>query len=265
MPSCPATTILTSEVLRLPAKSGLAYIVAMPSRPPAPAAARQLRVYYGGTFDPVHVGHMAIARAARDALAATVRLMPAADPPHRAPPGASAVQRAQMLDLAIADESGLCVDRRELRRDGRSYSIDTLLELRAEFGPEAPLALLVGADSFAGLPDWHRWRELFEHAHFVVAERPGSPLDHGLRPALAEVVAGRWCDRADDLCERPAGRVLRLRQPLHGESATAIRDRIARGQPWRDAVPAAVADYIVRHGLYLNGGGHHRPVGPPRL
>src|SRR3546814_8034309 len=88
-------------------------------------------------------------------------------------PGATADQRAEMLDLAVAGEPGLAVDRRELRRDGRSYSIDTLLELRAELGGDAPVALLVGADSFVGLPDWHRWRELFDHAHFVVAQRPG--------------------------------------------------------------------------------------------
>src|SRR3546814_6161456 len=129
--------------------------------------------------------------ARRDPLQATIRLMPAADPPHRAPPGATADQRAEMLDLAVAGEPGLAVDRRELRRDGRSYSIDTLLELRAELGGDAPVALLVGADSFVGLPDWHRWRELFDHAHFVVAQRPGSPLDRDLRPELAATLDGR--------------------------------------------------------------------------
>src|SRR3546814_19480539 len=97
-----------------------------------------------------------------------------------------------MLDLAVAGEPGLAVDRRELRRDGRSYSIDTLLELRTELGGDAPVALLVGADSFVGLPDWHRGRELFDHAHFVVAQSPGSPLDRDLRPELAATLAGRW-------------------------------------------------------------------------
>ena len=212
-----------------------------------------LRVYYGGTFDPVHDGHLAIARAARDVLDATIRLMPAADPPHRAPPGASATRRAAMLDLAIAGEAGLRVDRRELRRAGRSYSIDTLVDLRSEFGPQVPIALLVGADSFVDLPDWHRWRELFEHAHFVVAERPGSPLDGDLRPELAVELEGRWCASPARLHERPAGLVLRLRQPLHAGSATAVRRHIAAGQPWRDDVPVAVADYIQRHHLYLNG------------
>jgi len=233
--------------------------------PQSPVPGARLLVYYGGTFDPVHDGHLAIARAARDALDADIRMMPAADPPHRAPPGATADQRADMLDLAVADEHGLCVDRRELHRAGRSYSIDTLVELRAEFGPQLPIALLVGADSFVDLPDWHRWRELFEHAHFVVAERPGSPLDGDLRPELADALAGRWCESPARLRDTPAGRVLRLHQPLHGESATAIRAHIAAGEPWRDDVPPAVADYIQRHRLYLNGGEAGGPDAPPRL
>jgi len=229
-----------------------------PSRDP-------LFVLYGGTFDPVHDGHLAIARAAHDFLQATIRLMPAADPPHRAVPGATADQRAEMLDLAVAGEPGLCVDRRELRREGRSYSIDTVLELRAAIGDDVPVALLVGADSFVGLPDWHRWRALFDQVHFVVAERPGSPLDHDLRPELAAALDDRWRTSPEALREAPSGRVLRLRQPLHGESATAIRARIAAGEPWRDQVPALVAGYIQRHGLYLNADGDRGPVTPPRL
>src|SRR5690606_13371362 len=224
----------------------------MPPPSPRSPAPSPLFVLYGGTFDPVHDGHLAVARAARDALGTTVRMMPAADPPHRAPPGATADQRAEMLEIALAGEPGLCVDRRELRRAGRSYSIDTLLDLRAQVGPEAPVALLVGADSFVELPDWHRWRELFAHAHFVVAQRPGSPLDAGLRPELAAELAGRWCAAPAALFEVPAGRVLRLEQPPHAESATAIRRQVAAGGDWRDDVPAAVAHYIERHGLYLN-------------
>jgi nicotinate-nucleotide adenylyltransferase len=213
----------------------------------------KLRVYYGGTFDPVHNGHLAIARAARDALDTAIRMMPAADPPHRAPPGAAASQRAEMLDLAVADESGLCVDRRELRREGRSYSIDTLRALRLEYGADAPIALLVGADSFLGLATWHEWRALFEQTHFVVAERAGNPLDDALPTELAGALAGRWCNAPGTLAQSPAGRVLRLHQPLHGESASEIRRHIADAQPWRDHVPESVADYIEDHSLYLNG------------
>ena len=212
-----------------------------------------LLVFYGGTFDPVHNGHLAIAGAAHDVLDTTIRMMPAADPPHRPPPGASADQRAEMLDLAVAGRPGLCVDRRELQREGRSYSIETLGALRAECGADVPIALLVGADSFLGLPAWHRWRELFAHAHFVVAERAGNSLDAALPAELANVLAGRWCDEPGALARSPAGLVLRLHQPMHLESATAIRHRIAAGGPWRAQVPAAVADYIQRRRLYLNG------------
>ncbi|MGE8260938.1 MAG: nicotinate-nicotinamide nucleotide adenylyltransferase, partial [Stenotrophomonas sp.] len=119
-----------------------------------------LRIYYGGTFDPVHLGHLAIARAARDQLQVAVRLLPAADPPHRAAPGADAAQRLAMLALAIGDEPGLLLDRRELDRAERqpgvpSYTVDTLRELRAELGPRQPIAWLVGADSLLALPSWH--------------------------------------------------------------------------------------------------------------
>jgi nicotinate-nucleotide adenylyltransferase len=205
-----------------------------------------LLVFYGGTFDPIHDGHLAIARAARDALRAQVRLMPAADPPHRALPGASAEHRARMLDLAVAGEDALMVDRRELRRQGRSYTVETLREVRAEVGPEQPLALLVGADSFLDLPQWKEWQALFGLAHFVVAERPGSPLD-AERLAFA---AGRETTEVEALRQAPAGRVFRLNQPLHAESASQVRSLIAAGKPWRDYVPAAVAGYIERHGLY---------------
>ncbi len=215
----------------------------------------RLHLFYGGTFDPFHNGHLAIACAARDELGVEVRLMPAADPPHRAPPGASAVQRAAMLDLAVADEAGLRVDRRELHRaerdpETRSWTIDTLREVRGELGPAAPVALLVGADSFIGLPTWREWEALFGLAHFVVAERPGSPLDGELPDALAGAVRERWAASPAELESSPAGRVCRLRQPLHPESATDIRRRIAADLPWRELVPPAVASFIDRNGLY---------------
>lgn len=218
-----------------------------------------LTLLYGGTFDPIHLGHLAIARAARDALRATVRLMPAADPPHRATPGAAAAHRARMVELAVAGERGLCVDRRELRRDGPSYSVDTLRELRAALGERAPVALLVGADSFLGLPAWKEWRALFALAHLVVAERPGRALEDA--PAeLAQAVAGRWTACADDLRRAPAGRLFRLVHPLHPASASAIRAAIREGGPWRAMVPPAVAAYIDRHALYAGGAPHSPPL-----
>lgn len=230
-----------------------------------PTGSPELRVFYGGTFDPVHCGHLAIARAARDALRAEVRLMPAADPPHRPPPGADARHRARMLDLAVAGEPGLVVDRRELERAAAgpavpSYSVDTLGHLREEIGGGAPVAWLLGADSFASLPQWRQWRRLFDLTHLVVARRGGSPVREGLAPELAAVLEGRWTDDARDLRRSASGRVLCLRQPLHAGSATDLRARIADGRPWRDRVPPAVAAHIERHGLYGVGAATPPPL-----
>ncbi len=214
-----------------------------------------LRIHYGGTFDPVHCGHLAIARAARDHLQVAVRLLPAADPPHRPAPGANAEQRARMLALAIGEEPGLLLDRRELERARRlpgvpSYSVDTLRELRAELGPHQPLAWLVGADSLLGLPGWHEWEALFGLAHFIVAARPGSSLEQDLPPELAAALQGRWASHERELLGAPAGRPLRLQAPLRGESASQVRQQIAIGGPWRALLPEPVADYIADHGLY---------------
>lgn len=209
-----------------------------------------LRVFYGGTFDPVHNAHLGVARAAHRALQVDVRFVPAADPPHRPAPGASASQRVDMLRLAIAGEPGLRIDLHEVDRGGRSWSIDTLTALRAQLGPRAPIAWLVGADSFLDLPSWKDWRDLPGLAHFVVAGRPGHPLDAGLPPALANQFAGHIARAAGDLEAAPAGLLLYLQQPLAGDSATDIRRRIAAGSPWRQLVPGSVADYIVRHQLY---------------
>ena len=216
-----------------------------------------LQLFYGGTFDPIHNGHLAIARAARDEVHAPVRLMPAADPPHRAPPGASAAQRAHLLDLAVRDEADLYVDRRELRRaertpEARSYIVDTLHELRAELGDAVPVALLIGADSLLGLPTWRAWRSLFALTHFIVADRPGSPLDAGLPAELGDLLATRWTSSPEALCDAPSGLVYRLSHPLQPESATDIRRRIAAGEPWRHLVPTAVATAIADERLYLD-------------
>lgn len=219
-----------------------------------------LTVFFGGTFDPVHTGHLHIARNARDSLSVDIRIMPAADPPHRATPGASALHRARMLDLAVAGESGLLVDRRELLRDTPSYSVDTLRGIRAEYGASASITLLVGADSLAGLPQWKDWQALFDLAHFVVAERPGSELDERLPDPLPDFLRDRWADSIADLRATSAGRVLCLPNPRHEGSATDVRSRISAGQPWRYLVPVAVADYIDRHHLYVN-----RPDGPASL
>jgi len=209
-----------------------------------------LHLIYGGTFDPVHHGHLAIARAARDLMQCPVWLMPAADPPHRPPPGASADERLRMLELALAGEPGLHVERRELERPGPSYTVETLRELRAELGVQRPLALLLGADSFLGLPGWHDWRVLFRLAHLLIAGRCGSDLKRALPAALAQATHGRWADTPHALHHTPAGCVLHLGQPLHPASATDVRRRLAGNLPCTDLLPTAVAHHIREHGLY---------------
>lgn len=215
---------------------------------------------YGGTFDPFHNGHLALARTAHEVLGVPVHLLPAADPPHRPPTGANAEQRAGMLDGVVQAEPGLMVDRRELQRarvmpERRSYTIDTLRELRHEHGEQVPLAWLMGADSFTSLPTWREWKALFGLTHFVIADRPGVMLETGLPPELAAIAAGRWETDPAALMTSPAGKLFRLKQPLQPESATAVRKRIAAGLPWQMLVPAPVADYIAAHALYAGSGG----------
>jgi nicotinate-nucleotide adenylyltransferase len=219
----------------------------------------RLLVCYGGTFDPVHNGHLAIARGARDALAARVALLPAHDPPHKAATRATAAQRAEMLELAVAGEPGLAVDRRELARSGPSYSVDTLAGLRSSLGPAAPIAWLVGTDSLLQLHTWHRWRELFRLAHVLAVPRPGAAVDARRLAAQApEVLAeidGRWLPPAA-MADSPCGgfALLPLAE-LRPESSTELRRRIAAGEAgWQAWVPPAVAAYIRRHGLYTGAG-----------
>ena len=232
-----------------------AEVAAVDESPIPNPQSRPLSLIYGGTFDPIHNGHLAIARAARDAFGVPVRLMPAADPPHRQAPGADARQRCEMLALAIDGEAGLLLDRHELQRalarpGVASYSIDTVRELRAELGAAAPLALLIGADSFVGFNSWRDWRGLLDAAHLVVADRAGSGWERALPAELAQAVAGRWAASPQALAGAPGGLLWCLRQPLRSESASQVRARIAAGGDWTALVPAAVADYIRAAGLY---------------
>ncbi|HTD29316.1 MAG TPA: nicotinate-nucleotide adenylyltransferase [Xanthomonadaceae bacterium] len=213
------------------------------------ASAPPIRILYGGTFDPVHQGHLAVADAASAAFDAHAFLVPSADPPHRAPPGASAGQRAAMLDLAIAGHPRLHVDRREMARAGPSYTVDTLREVRAEIGKHAPLIWLLGADAFQNLHGWHRWRDLFALAHLVVAVRPGHALD-ALDPRLQVETATRWTDDRSALSRSACGLLQELDLKARPEAASNLRERIASGLRWEDETLPAVVAYIRAHGLY---------------
>ena len=214
-----------------------------------PISSAPLRILYGGTFDPVHDGHLAVADAAAALFDTDVALLPSADPPHRAPPGASAQQRAAMLDLAVVGHPRLHVDRRELQRAGPSYSVDSLREVRAQIGAGAPLAWLLGADAFRDLASWHRWRELFKLAHLIVALRPRHELG-ALAPELQAEVAARWTHDLAALRRASSGLLLRLDLPPRFEAASNLRERIASGLPWENEVPPEVAAYIRANRLY---------------
>lgn len=193
---------------------------------------------FGGTFDPVHNGHLRAAWEAAEALHADVSLVPAKVPPHRPQPVASPEQRAEMLRVALAGQERLQLDLHELHRDGPSYTFDTLKLVRREIGVARPLVLLIGADAFAGLSSWYRWRELFALAHMCVLTRPAQIP--AMPEALAAEVAPRLVNDAAALRAEPSGAVLNMIVTSLGISATRIRDLLAAGREPRWLVPDAL-------------------------
>ena len=212
---------------------------------------------FGGTFDPVHFGHLRLAEEATDRLGlAGVRWIPAGQPRHRATPHVAADDRLSMVRLAVADNPRFTVDPEEAESGEASYTVPTLERLRRELGPEQPLVLLLGADAYAGLPGWHRWQDLFVLAHIVVAHRPGHPLGIAALPtALADEHRQRFTDDPAALSDTPAGSVVPLAMPALDISATHIRALLADGRSPRYLLPQAVIDYIGLHHLYTNRNG----------
>lgn len=209
----------------------------------------------GGTFNPIHYGHLRSAVELRDRLGlAQVRLMPAAVPPLRDKPCCAAERRAEMVRLAVADEPGLICDERELQREGPSYTIDSLRQIRGELGADVSLNLILGTDAVARLDGWHRWQELLEYAHLVVIARPGWELPQ--RGTVAAWLQRHLTETAATLQHRPCGDVfLETLRPL-AISATEIRQLIAAGQSPRYLLPDAVWKLIQSAGLYGCGGEH---------
>ncbi|MCB1578527.1 MAG: nicotinate-nucleotide adenylyltransferase [Xanthomonadales bacterium] len=202
------------------------------------AEAQRPLALFGGTFDPVHLGHLRVAWEAAEFLDAEVRLMPANVPPHRPQPVASAAQRLGMLRAALQGQDRLLADDRELHREGPSYTVDTLVGLRKEIGATRPVVLLVGADAWSGLPRWHRWQALFGLAHIGVLTRAGH---EACEPdELQQQVATRRTSSTADLLAAPAGRVIDIRVSALEISATEVRNELAAGRQPRYLVPDAL-------------------------
>ena len=208
---------------------------------------------FGGTFDPIHIGHLSVAWEAAELLDAEVRLMPASVPPHRSAPTATAAQRVDMLRAALRGQSRLMLDTRELDRTGPSYTIDTLHELRQEFG-NRPLVLLLGADAFAGLRSWHQWRELFDVTHIGMLNRPG--IDTCIPVELERAVAARRTEDLYVIRAQPAGRVIELTVTPLEVSATRIRELLAAGRDPRYLLPAGLFDDPALLAPYRESFGH---------
>jgi nicotinate-nucleotide adenylyltransferase len=206
---------------------------------------------FGGTFDPVHFGHLRAAVEIREKLGLEdMRLLPAGTPPHRSATHASAAHRLSMLKLALTAGCGLQVDDREVRRGGSSYMVDTLAEFREEF-PRSPLLLMIGQDAANKLDSWHSWRNLFDLAHLVIMRRPDSV--NAYADALDELIRSRLTTRIADLGDSIAGRVLPLEVTQLAISSTDIRGRISQQMSPRFLLPDAVIAYIREHGLYRDG------------
>ncbi len=203
---------------------------------------------FGGTFDPIHHGHLRPALELRQALDLDeVRFVPCRQPPHRAAPVASPQARAEMAELAIAGVKGFTLDRRELYREGPSYTLDTLAALRQEM-PDERLVLLLGTDAFLGLPGWHGWRALLELAHIAVAHRPGWSLEDGT--GLGELTHDRLVAEPGGLAQAQAGRIVLVAVTQLEISATAVRAAASAGEDIHFLVPEVVREYIEKTGCY---------------
>ena len=208
-----------------------------------------MHLIFGGTFDPVHHGHLRLAVELREQLGVErVALVPCHIPPHRAQPGASSSDRLRLLSRAVAAEPGLEIDDRELARAGASFTADTLRQLRDELGDRVPLAMVVGTDAFAAFDRWRDWQAIPELAHIVVVQRPGADLPP--TSAAAELLKARRADAIDQLHHQPNGLILELAPPLLDISATGIRERIAGGRSPRYLLPDAVWQDIRENRLY---------------
>ena len=218
---------------------------------PAATAASEALGILGGTFDPIHFGHLRLAEECADSLRLKqVRLVPAGKPWQRSGLIAPIEHRIEMARLGVESNPRFQVDAREAERAGPSYTVDTLASFRQEFGPAKPLVMIVGSDQFLNLPTWHRWQKLFELAHIAVARRANEPFDLGELPAaLAAMVTHRLTNDRSALGE-PAGRVFSIEMTPLRISSSQIRTLARTRVSARYLLPLRVYEYILAHELY---------------
>lgn len=210
----------------------------------------QLQALFGGTFDPVHYGHLKPVEILANQIGLSrVIIMPNNVPPHRPQPEATSAQRKHMLELAIADKPLFSLDERELQRDTPSYTAHTLREWREAKGASTPLAFIIGQDSLLSFHTWHQYETILENVHLIVCRRPGYPL------TMTQEAHQQWLEQhltydANLLHSLPSGKIYLAETPWFAISATIIRERLEHDQPCDDLLPDAVLAYIHEQGLY---------------
>lgn len=203
---------------------------------------------FGGTFDPVHFGHLRPAVEVYEALGLDeLRFIPCHQPPHRPAPFASSEQRVRLLRAALEGFPGFRVDERELQRNGPSYTIDTLRSFRDE-GRHQPVCLVMGMDAFAGLASWHRWTEIMEYCHLIVMNRPDNKVPQA--GELPDFISRYETDNTRRLSEQAAGLLYFQTVTALDITASRIRQWLAEGRPTDFLLPAAVLDILEKENIY---------------
>ncbi|MGB0445394.1 MAG: nicotinate-nucleotide adenylyltransferase [Porticoccaceae bacterium] len=203
----------------------------------------------GGTFNPIHFGHLNLANCLVDYLQVeSVRMIPCAIPPHRETPSVSAEQRLAMLQLAIDDHPLLTSDDLELRKSTPSYSIETVQQIRQQVGEETPLFFCIGMDSLLTIDSWHHWQQLLDYCHLAICPRPGYKLP--IKGHLAEWIEQNLCDDIERVKTLAQGCLHLCKIPLKDISSTAIRDSIKCAQSIDHLTPKSVVNFITKHSLY---------------
>lgn len=206
---------------------------------------------FGGTFNPIHFGHLRMAQELASVLAMDeVKFIPSANPPHKDNVMVSAEHRSAMVKLAIADNPLFSLDELELNREGPSYTIDTLVSLRESLGQDTSLCLMMGSDAFVNLNTWYRWQELLDYAHIVLVQRPSAQPQEALPTEVEALLRDHYTDQHADLANENSGGI--IMQSITGQdiSATGVRGMFGCGESVRYLVHDEVGSYVQQHHLY---------------